>query len=116
MDRQVMPPTSLLVFGVHQDQGVDVANQEGGGGHYLAVHSTPLTRECRRGREPVHRRAHATMTSWWSGMGNLEEECPQEWGHGSLKGYATGAKSGHYASNLRSRRISSSDAPSGEMS
>ena len=39
-----------LVFGVHQDQGVDVANQEGGRGHYLAVHSTPLTRECRRGR------------------------------------------------------------------
>src|SRR5450759_4845412 len=25
---------------------------------------------------------------WWNGMGNLEE-CPQEWGHGSLKGYAT---------------------------
>src|SRR5450759_3889305 len=25
---------------------------------------------------------------WWKGMGN-PEECPQEWGHGSLKGYAT---------------------------
>src|SRR5450759_272203 len=34
------------------------------------------------------RRVHATATSWWKGMGNLEE-CPQEWGHGSLKGYAT---------------------------
>src|ERR1035437_7847647 len=27
-------------------------------------------------------------TPWWKGMGN-PEECPQEWGHGSLKGYAT---------------------------
>src|ERR1035441_2450759 len=71
-----------LVFGVHQDQGMDVAYQEGGGGHYAVVHSTPLTRECRRGREPGYRRAHATTTSWWSGMGNLEEECPQEWMHG----------------------------------
>src|SRR5450759_1368423 len=34
------------------------------------------------------RRSHATTTSWWNGLGN-PEECPQEWVHGSLKGYAT---------------------------
>ena len=35
------------------------------------------------------RRTHATTASWWNGLGNLEA-CPQECGHGSLKGYATG--------------------------
>jgi hypothetical protein len=25
----------------------------------------------------------------WGGMGNPRKECPQEWGHGSLKGRST---------------------------
>ena len=39
-------------------------------------------------RWAMRRKASRPAGPWWNGMGN-PKTCPHEWGHGSLKGYAT---------------------------
>src|ERR1035437_1905862 len=58
------------------------------GGEGIKLLELELLEGAWRGKVWVQRRVQCHGgPPWWKGMGN--PECPQEWGHGSLKGYAT---------------------------